>query len=515
MEQSKEEVDFCSMDSIQGDPVVQYGKYSYYFAREESFTKNRLDTNFNHPHFNVIEKILRNSKFDVIHFGETLDSPNSKYLLGITKGKTPPSLKYERAEGIPFIGATCIKNERVMLEEAPLISESEHRSRLLGSQLKENDVLITIAGSIGRCAVYQSKDECNANQAVAIVKVNLNNIVPRYLVKYLNSSIGQLFFAKLQNISAQPNISLEELLHIQIMLPNLNTQHKILENIKAVEDEISKIDCQIEDVRQASEGILLDEMSLSISEDFRKRKYFYKTGKDERSPYFTVNADKIGSRLNFAFYEPELDIIEQLEKKYSTTRLDKIGKIDNGEQPEYTEAEDESVIAIKTVDVKDGYIDYDKCLRATRKCFERYPLAHVKKGNVLITCTGYVSMGKVDVYQSEKDAIAAQDLRVLKLNESYDPFFITYFLRSPIGKVQFEKWWIGSSGQIHLEPEDLAEFVVIDNSEKGIPYSRQVAIASKVTKSLIALSELERRKEQVQSEIESLFEQEIGLGPGS
>jgi len=113
--------------------------------------------------------------------------------------------------------------------------------------------------------------------------------------------------------------------------------------------------------------------------------------------------------------------------------------------------------------------------------YEKYPKAHVVKSDVLINSTGYGSMGRVDVYEQDALAIADSHISIIHLKEGYDPYFIAYFLRSPFGKIQFEQWWNGSSGQIELQPTDLGKFVVPDNSEKGVPVHKQQEIASKIT----------------------------------
>ena len=93
-------------------------------------------------------------------------------------------------------------------------------------------------------------------------------------------------------------------------------------------------------------------------------------------------------------------------------------------------------------------------------------------------------MGRVDVYEQDAPAIADNHISIIHLKEGFDPYFIAYFLRSPFGKIQFEQWWNGSSGQIELQPTDLGKFVVPDNSEKGVPAHKQLEIASKITQKL-------------------------------
>jgi len=173
-----------------------------------------------------------------------------------------------------------------------------------------------------------------------------------------------------------------------------------------------------------------------------------------------------------------------LQSCYQTTALGKIAndEIRRGEQPQYSD--DGEVLALKTVDLKNGLINYGNCLRVSRKFYEKYPKAQVKKSDVLISSTGYGSMGKVDVYDKDSLAIADNHISIVRLKEGYDPYFIAYFLRSSFGRIQFEQWWTGSSGQIELQPTDLGKFVVPDNSERGVPIQRQREIAHDISQKL-------------------------------
>ena len=82
---------------------------------------------------------------------------------------------------------------------------------------------------------------------------------------------------------------------------------------------------------------------------------------------------------------------------------------------------------------------------------------------------------------------------------------MTYYLRSHLGKQQFEKWWSGSSGQIEIKPTELNRFIIPDNTLKGIPLKNQKIIAKKVTDRLDRIKNLEIQKSHVISETEDEF----------
>jgi len=225
--------------------------------------------------------------------------------------------------------------------------------------------------------------------------------------------------------------------------------------------------------------------------------YFFKTGKEECSAYYYRSIEELPDRLHYSFNHPKHEVIERLKNKYQTVLLKDACKepIRRGEQPEYSE--DGKIIVLKTVNLKESYIAYDDCLRVSEAFFEKHPNAQVEKGDVLVASTGYVSMGKVDVFDANVPAMVDGHISILRLREDYDAYFIGYFLRSHLGQIQFEKWFSGSSGQIEVQPEDLNQFILPQSSDGGINKDKQKEIASRI-------HALEEEKRLVERELDKL-----------
>lgn len=72
----------------------------------------------------------------------------------ITKGTTPTTLGYTHADsGIPFLRVQNIFGGQVNFEEDTLFIGDDTHAALKRSQIKGGDVLVTIAGTIGRTGV--------------------------------------------------------------------------------------------------------------------------------------------------------------------------------------------------------------------------------------------------------------------------------------------------------------------------------------------------------------------------
>lgn len=121
----------------------------------------------------------------------------------ISKGTTPKGGKNAyKKEGIPFARAENINKTIVFNSEVKYIDETLHFNELKRSILIENDILICIAGTLGRCAVVRTCDlPLNINQAVAFIRlVNPELVSPWFLYYVLSSDIIQKQLLKQKRI---------------------------------------------------------------------------------------------------------------------------------------------------------------------------------------------------------------------------------------------------------------------------------------------------------------------------
>lgn len=139
----------------------------------------------------------------------------------ITKGTTPTTLKRAFVDsGINFIKAESMTGDGGFIPEKFAFIDAETHELLKRSQLKEGDVLISIAGTIGRIAVM-TKDflPANTNQAVALIRP-LSNILPSGLInRFLRLKGAQQEMTEKVVQAVQANLSLGSLSDLQVVVP--------------------------------------------------------------------------------------------------------------------------------------------------------------------------------------------------------------------------------------------------------------------------------------------------------
>ncbi len=146
----------------------------------------------------------------------------------ITKGTTPTSVGLEFTDsGVRFLRVQNIFDGRVNYANDTLFIEDEVHATLKRSQILPGDVLISIAGTIGRIGVVpDDAPELNCNQAVAILRTNPQVFQP-FLRHWLECSDAQRQMRGATVTGTIQNLSLSQIGELQIPLPPLPEQRRI------------------------------------------------------------------------------------------------------------------------------------------------------------------------------------------------------------------------------------------------------------------------------------------------
>ena len=106
----------------------------------------------------------------------------------ITKGTTPTTVGGDfLARGINFVKAEAIGASRNLDHKVFDFIDQDTHDKLKRSQLKEFDLLVSIAGYLGKMSLVRKVDlPANTNQAVAIVRLDRTKVDPEYIYYYFS-----------------------------------------------------------------------------------------------------------------------------------------------------------------------------------------------------------------------------------------------------------------------------------------------------------------------------------------
>ena len=142
----------------------------------------------------------------------------------ITKGTTPKVKNIQN--GVNFIKVENISDDGVISINS-YVSEEEHMNYLSRSILSNNDILFSIAGTLGRTAIVKSHLlPANTNQALAIIRLN-KSVDVVYINTFLKSNAIKTYIRKNPTVGAQPNLSLGQVSDLEINIPSYSEQEKI------------------------------------------------------------------------------------------------------------------------------------------------------------------------------------------------------------------------------------------------------------------------------------------------
>jgi type I restriction enzyme S subunit len=147
----------------------------------------------------------------------------------ITKGTTPTTLKRPFVEsGINFVKVESLTENGEFIPEKFAYIDNETHELLKRSQLKVDDVLITIAGTIGRIAVITEDFlPANTNQAVALIRPNAE-LFPSGLIKhFLQRDDSRQSMGERVVQAVQANLSLGSLSDLMLVVPPAEVVKKL------------------------------------------------------------------------------------------------------------------------------------------------------------------------------------------------------------------------------------------------------------------------------------------------
>ena len=189
-------------------------------------------------------KIKKGLDTKIISDGDLpFDIPNTwkwirlgEFAIIISKGTTPRGGNVAYLEsGIGFLRAENVAGyDRLDKSSLKYIDEETHMGYLSRSILEPNDILVTIAGTLGRTGLVRSEDlPLNANQAVSFVRLfDPNSVDLKYIIYSLNSPSVQKVLAGQTKTTAIPNLTLEIIRDCLIPLPPLEEQKRIVAKLE-------------------------------------------------------------------------------------------------------------------------------------------------------------------------------------------------------------------------------------------------------------------------------------------
>lgn len=279
---------------------------------------DRLDCAWFNPVFeNKIEK-LRFAK------NKNRKLTKLKIVADVNGGKRLPKgtvIQESKISVIPYIRATDVKNLKVNVDSAAKIPKEIHQE-IQNYQLKKDDIVITIVGTIGDVGILETDVEvCDFTENIARIRTKNENILPRFLLHYLNSELGKLQTERFSVGSLQYKLSLQSCRNIEVYLPllngdfNIGEQKKILDSVYSIFEEAEKHRETGKRLIGETRSVVVEKIGLPLVEETKKSKIFE-----------AILEEDLFSRLDALFNNPLREKLIETLKKYPHKSLGKLIK---------------------------------------------------------------------------------------------------------------------------------------------------------------------------------------------
>lgn len=335
----------------------------------------------------------------------------------ITKGTTPTTIGKDFVEnGVPFLRAQNVINGEVLIDEDILfIDYQTHNNELKRSQILKGDLLITIAGTIGRTAIVKKDlNGLNCNQAVAIIRINSKRIDLEYLKRFIETEDAQRQFNKSKVTATISNLSLGQVGMLEIPLYPLDTQKKIAAILDAADAYRQKTKTLIEKYDQLAQSLFLD----MFGDPFKSNNKFKK-----------IDFELLTERITYGFTNP----MKHLDK---------------------------GIHILTAKNIQNGFIDYENVHYADITEYkELTSKSKPDKNDILITKDG--SIGRTALFEADFPVCINQSVTLVKPNHNLvnARYLVAYLISD---SVQSRIQNMGKGGGLkHLQITELAKFPTV------------------------------------------------------
>ncbi len=139
------------------------------------------------------------------------------------------------SKGIYLLSARNVLNHEITLTDVDYIDEDEYERISRRIKPQTGDILISCSGSVGRVARVKGDLRFQMVRSVALVRPDLNKLIPEYLEYLLTSDYLQRQIASQINQSSQGNLFQGKIKKLKICIPPKDLQIRFASTVRKME----------------------------------------------------------------------------------------------------------------------------------------------------------------------------------------------------------------------------------------------------------------------------------------
>jgi type I restriction enzyme, S subunit len=351
---------------------------------------------------------------------------------------TPPA---RVVQGIPLLSARNVKERYIDWEENfSFISSDDFDKIDSNNSIRENDILLTIVGTLGRACVVKTVKPFTIQRSVAIIRVDTQLLSPSFIQHVFNSPSFRKLLTDGAKGTAQQGIYLGTLGTLPLPLPPLTEQHRIVAKIEELftrlddgVNELKKVQLQLKRYRQS---VLKSAFDGSLTVKWREEH------KGELEPAsMLLEKIKVERKRSGKCKElPTLDTkdLPELPKGWVWTRVGEIGAVTKLAGFEFTKYfKYQNVGDVKVVrGLNLGYGDFKPFdfKYITSEISDALPRSQLHGGELLIAYVGTLGTVAILPKDDQRYHLGPNVGKITISPNIKDARFLMYFFLSSIGQ---------------------------------------------------------------------------------
>lgn len=155
------------------------------------------------------------------------------------RGKNYPGKEHWTETGVPFINAGCLQGKYLSEKHFNFIPVTRYKM-LRNGFIKKGDILYCLRGSLGKVSINRDYEEGAIASSLSIIRL-INPCIKDYFYYVFASPLGIELIKRVDNGTAQPNLSAKSVKSYLIPLPPFAEQQRIVERLEDILPEIEKL----------------------------------------------------------------------------------------------------------------------------------------------------------------------------------------------------------------------------------------------------------------------------------
>lgn len=325
----------------------------------------------------------------------------------------------QKTAGVRYLYGRNIKDGIVNFDpntDSSYISESNYK-KFTRVHLEENDVLLTIVGTVGKTALYKQEyiGKAGINRNIANIRLKKDSLIsPEYLVAFFLSKLGKWQLNNITTGNIQPLLSIGNIEKLEIPI----IKKELHEEITKIEDTIVEKETNALQLIESAQQLFYSNIDVDFNHIYRSN--LFTTTKND-----ILDADLWTPLFSYPLF---VNTIAAIKKRWNTVTIGEITNIKKGDEVgsdsyvNYLDKHESDVPFIRTSDIVnyeiDQYPDFFVPIDIYNDINQGF-----KEGDILFTKDGKIGM--VGLLTENDKCIISSGFVGLQLNNKAFEYGIT------------------------------------------------------------------------------------------